>query len=212
MGAEGEKQKNEAPYRPLVTFDFDGTLTCKDSFLAFLAWRQGTLRYAMGLARLGAPLIAYASDRDRTRLKAQLVRTFLEGVARETLAEEAARFAAQCSRRLLRADAVRCWKAWQERGARLVIVTASPDIVVAPFARGLGAETLIATRLHFDADGRASGGLDGPNCRGPEKVNRLREAFGAQVRLDAAYGDSDGDKEMLAMSEEPAMRVFTGRP
>jgi phosphatidylglycerophosphatase C len=212
MGAKEVNTKEEAPYRPLVAFDFDGTLTCKDSFLAFLAWRHGPLRYASGLARLGGPLIAYVSDRDRARLKAQLVRVFLKGADRDSLAAEATEFAAGCSRRLLRADAVRCWKAWQGRGARLVIVTASPDIIVGPFARGLGAEALLGTRLHFDAEGRASGGLDGPNCRGPEKVVRLREAFGPEARLDAAYGDSDGDKEMLAMSEEPGMKVFTGRP
>jgi phosphatidylglycerophosphatase C len=41
-------------------------------------------------------------------------------------------------------------------------------------------------------------------------VRRLREVFGEDVRLEAAYGDSDGDREMLAMAEEQGMKVFNG--
>jgi phosphatidylglycerophosphatase C len=96
--------------------------------------------------------------------------------------------------------------------ARLVIVTASPEILVWPFARGLGAEALIGTRLAFTASDLASGELDGPNCRGVEKVARLREKFGEDVVLDAAYGDSDGDIAMLSLAETGGMKVFGGRP
>jgi phosphatidylglycerophosphatase C len=31
------------------------------------------------------------------------------------------------------------------------------------------------------------------------------------VRLAAAYGDTGGDTEMLAMADEPGFRVFTAR-
>ena len=141
-----------------------------------------------------------------------MVREFLSGVQRQSLTQDAERFAAAQSRRLLRPDAVRCWKLWQERGARLIIVTASPEILIAPFARGLGAERLIGTRLGFGTDGAVTGALDGPNCRGPEKVARLREAFGEDVRLEAAYGDSDGDTDMLTLSDQPGMKVFGERP
>jgi len=201
-----------APFRPIVAFDFDGTLTCRDSFLAFLAWRAGNARYALGMARLAKAAIAYGVDHDRGRLKAAMVREFLAGAPADALARDAERFAAAQSRRLLRPDAVRCWKLWQERAARLVIVTASPEILIAPFARGLGAERLIGTRLQLGPGGVVTGALDGPNCRGLEKVARLREAFGDEVRLEAAYGDSDGDIEMLALADEPGMKVFGERP
>ena len=41
-------------------------------------------------------------------------------------------------------------------------------------------------------------------------MRRLREAFGDDVRLEAAYGDTDGDTEMLALAEEQGMKVFNG--
>ncbi len=79
-------------------------------------------------------------------------------------------------------------------------------------AQALGADRLIGTRLVYDAEGRVAGALDGPNCRGAEKVRRLREALGREVRLVAAYGDTEGDRELLAAADQGFMKVFTGRP
>lgn len=211
MGNSEPARQDAAPFRPLVAFDFDGTLTSRDSFLAFLRWRFGGRRYALGMARLTGHALAYAVHRDRERLKAAAVREFLTGVPRAALEADAQRFAGEAGRALLRPDALRAWRRWQGEGARLVIVTASPETVVWPIARGLGADVLIGTKLAFDGDGRATGALDGANCRGSEKVRRLREAFGPDVRLEAAYGDTDGDKAMLALAEEQGMKVFNGK-
>jgi phosphatidylglycerophosphatase C len=200
----------QAAYRPLVAFDFDGTLTSRDSFIAFLRWRFGAAGYAAGALSLAPAAGRYVLDRDRGRLKAAATRRFLAGMPRAELEAWAQTFASERGRALLRPDAVRAWRRWQERGARLVIVTASPETLVAPIARGLGADLLIGTRLAFDSAGRVTGGFDGANCRGPEKVRRLQAAFGEDVRLEAAYGDTDGDREMLALAEEQGMKVFNG--
>ena len=204
--------QSNATFRPIVAFDFDGTLTCKDSFVAFLAWRAGVRRSVLGLARLTPAAIRYGLDHDRGVLKAAAIGEFLRGATRECLTDDARRFAAEHSADLLRPDALKCWKMWRDRDARLVIVTASPEILVAPFARGLGAERVIGTRLAFDAHDRVSGRLDGANCRGPEKIHRLAEVYGDDFQLAAAYGDSTGDREMLARAEESGLRVFGMRP
>ena len=198
--------------RPIVAFDFDGTLTVRDSFLAFLAWRGGKRKYAAGMRRLSPAALAYLRDKDRGRLKAAAVRVFLKGTPRAQLEAEAKTFAAQAAPRLLRPDALQVWRRWQAKGATLVIVTASPDITVAPFAHGLGASALLGTRLAFDGDDRVQGALAGENCRGEEKVRRLREMFGPDVRLAAAYGDTAGDYEMLQIATEKGYRIFSGRP
>ncbi|ACG78226.1 phosphoserine phosphatase [Phenylobacterium zucineum HLK1] len=197
---------------PVVAFDFDGTLTIKDSFTAFLKWRAGPLRWWLGCLRLAPAALAYLFHRDRGRIKAAAVRVFLRGVPHDRLESDARRFAADHARRLLRPDAVATWKRWRERGARIVIVTASPDIVVAPFGRGLGAHLILGTQLSFDAQNRVLGAFSGPNCRGAEKVVRLHEVFGPDLRLAAAYGDTSGDTEMLAIADEAGFRVFKGRP
>jgi phosphatidylglycerophosphatase C len=163
------------------------------------------------MAALAPAAARYLVDRDRGRIKAAAARRFLAGMTRGELERAAERFAAERGRGLLRPDAVRAWRRWQAKGARLVIVTATPDIVVAPFAKSLGADRLLGTRLVFDADDRVTGAFIGENCRGEEKVRRLREAFGADVKLDAAYGDTAGDREMLGLAEERGFRVFNGK-
>jgi phosphatidylglycerophosphatase C len=197
---------------PLVAFDFDGTLTTTDSFTAFLRWRVGGLAYYTDMLRLLPAAIRYLFHRDKGKLKAAAIRVYLRGLPRKVLEEEAAEFASVMAPLILRPDALKVWRRHRADGARMVIVTASPESIVAPFARGLGADLLIASQIAFDKDDRVGGGLYGRNCRGPEKVKRLREQFGADIRLTAAYGDTDGDKEMLDLSEQRFMRLFVGDP
>ena len=201
------------PQRPLVAFDFDGTLSFRDSFVAFLTWRTGLVRRTVGFALLSSALLAYLGHRDRGRLKAAAVRIHLKGLKRADLEADCNAFASSpLGRRLIRPDAEQCWRRWRDAGAELVIVTASPEEIVAPFAKRLGADRLIGTRLVFDAEDRVEGDLETPNCRGPEKVVRLQDVYGPDVHLTAAYGDSSGDREMLGLAGEEGYRVFTGRP
>jgi phosphatidylglycerophosphatase C len=197
---------------PIVAFDFDGTLTVRDSFTAFLRWRAGRARYANGLIRLLPAALHYLFHHDRGRLKAAAVGEFLRGVPRSRLEADARTFAEQHSRALLRPDAVAGWKRWRAQRVRLVIVTASPTLIVGPFARGLGAHGLIGTELAFDDQDRVTGAFTTPNCRGLEKVRRLRAAYGADVEIRAAYGDTRGDREMLKLAETSGYRVFRDRP
>jgi phosphatidylglycerophosphatase C len=205
-----ERQPPE--HRPVVAFDFDGTLTTRDSFTAFLAWRAGPLHYALGLLRLAPALGLYLLRRDRGRLKAATVREFLSGQSSERLAEQAQAFAQSRAARLLRPDALVAWTSWKTSGALMLIVTASPEILVEPFARSLGADGLIGTLLKIDGKGRLTGALDGENCRGAEKVRRISAQFGTDIALAAAYGDTSGDREMLQMATVRGYRVFKGKP
>lgn len=198
--------------RPIVAFDFDGTLTVRDSFIAFLKWRAGRRRYALGLARLLPAALAYLVHRDRGRIKAAAVREFLRGVSREQIEADAREFAERFSRSLLRPDAIAAWRRWRAEHVRLVIVTASPELTVAPFARGLGADAILGTGLAFDTQDRLTGGLSTPNCRGPEKVTRLTAAFGPDFEFKAAYGDTRGDREMIAAAQIKGYRVFKATP
>jgi len=212
MGIVQDLRQSTANGRVIVAFDFDGTLTIRDSFTEFLRWRAGPGAWALGLVKLAPALAAYAKDRDRGRIKAASVRQFLLGVNRQTLEAEAAAFADEIWPRFMRPDALEVWNDWGRRGAHRVIVTASPTTTVAPFARKLGAEALLGTEFVFDADDRITGDFVGPNCRGQEKVRRLKAAYGEDMTLTAAYGDTSGDTEMLAMAQQPGFRVFRQKP
>lgn len=210
MGSPGPVGQPPRADQPIVAFDFDGTLTVRDSFTAFLRWRAGAGGWWSGLARMAPDLAAYIGHQDRGRLKAASVREFLKGTPRTQLQADAEAFAGQVWPGFLRYDALACWKDWGARGAYRVIVTASPETTVAPFARRLEAEALLGTQLAFDADDRVTGSFASPNCRAAEKVRRLRAAFGDDMRLAAAYGDTTGDTEMLAFADEAGFRRFKG--
>jgi phosphatidylglycerophosphatase C len=211
MGSSEGFRHRVSPGTPVVAFDFDGTLTIRDSFTEFLRWRAGAGGWALGLIKLAPALASYARDRDRGRIKAASVKEFLRGVPRTQLEQDAEAYAGQVWPGFMRYDALACWKEWGAKGAHRVIVTASPETTVAPFAARLGAEALLGTPLVFDADDRVTGAFAGPNCRGEEKVRRLRAVYGEDVRLAAAYGDTSGDTEMLAIADQPRFRVFNER-
>jgi len=212
MGTLNGFRQSPAKGVPVVAFDFDGTLTIRDSFTAFLRWRAGPGAWALGLVKMAPAVAAYALDRDRGRIKAASVKEFLKGVSRSQLDADAERFAEQAWAGFMRPDALKVWNDWGARGAHRVIVTASPETTVAPFARRLGAEGLLGTHFAFDSDDRITGAFASPNCRGEEKVRRLRAAYGDDLHLTAAYGDTSGDTEMIAAADEKGFRVFTGRP
>lgn len=211
MGTDAPFRQTLRKDQAIVAFDFDGTLTVRDSFTEFLRWRAGAGGWALGLVKMAPALATYARDRDRGRIKAASVKEFLKGVPRAQLEQDAKAFAGQVWPGFMRYDALAVWKDWGAKGAHRVIVTASPETTVAPFARRLGAEALLGTPLVFDGDDRVTGAFASPNCRGEEKVRRLRAMYGDDVRLAAAYGDTSGDTEMLAIADAPGFRMFTAR-
>jgi phosphatidylglycerophosphatase C len=204
FGANGEKC--------VVAFDFDGTLTICDTFTDFLRWRAGPVGWLIGLVRLIPESCLWVFHRDRGRIKSAAARVYLGGVDETVLAQDAARFAELKWARMMRPDALACWREWGEKGVHRVIVTASPAITVAPFARQLGAENLLGTTMEFDSDNKVTGTFVGPNCRGPEKVRRLKVAYGDDVTIIAAYGDTSGDHAMLAAADLTGYQVFREKP
>lgn len=75
-----------------------------------------------------------------------------------------------------------------------VILSASYDIWITQFAKRLGVKVVIATKT--DSNGK----IVGKNCKGEEKVRRLREILPG-VKIRTAYGDSDSDKPILEQAE-----------
>jgi phosphatidylglycerophosphatase C len=64
---------------------------------------------------------------------------------------------------------------------------------------------VLCTEAVVGDDGRYTGAMVGANCRGPEKVRRLRAWMDEQGLGDAmlwAYGDSAGDRELLASADQ----------
>ena len=175
----------------IAAFDLDGTLTTRDCVVPFLRQVAGTPRLVAGVASHPIDVSRALVRRDRDAFKAP----------------RAVEFAAMVRTNWMRSDTVRSLDAHLQAGDQVVIVSASYAIYVEPLAVLLGAHQALATRLAVGADGRLTGELDGPNCRGPEKIRRLHDwldtTHGGRAMVDLiAYGDSPGDRELLADADE----------
>lgn len=186
----------------VAAFDVDGTLTRRDMFGPFLFAAFGPWRVGRALAR--HVLLA----RRRDDYKAAVVRTLFAGRPIAPLHEVAERFAAGAVPRRLRPGARELLAEHRRRGHRVVLVSASLTLYLDPIARRLGdIDGNVSTRLAVDGDG-FTGELDGGNCRGPTKASRMAAWLAAQgFARDAvtlvAYGNSAGDRELLAFADRP---------
>ncbi len=190
----------------VAAFDFDGTLITGGSvfgFLSSVAGRRAVLWASVTLA----PRLAYAGLVGGTvadRTKELLFERVLAGVPLGRADEVADTFAHRHLERHLRADVRRRFDWHRRRGDRVVIVSASPELYVRVAAEQLGADAVIATRLAVDDRQVLTGRYEGLNCRGEEKIQRLRRWID-QAHPDTervwAYGNSRGDLKMLAAAD-----------
>ena len=186
----------------VAAFDVDGTITTRDCVVPFMRRIAGARRIAPRLGLRPDRLLPVLAGRDRDRLKALAAAAAFRGKRYDELCAAGATFAEMVHARWLRSDTIDALQRHREHGDRTVLVSASFEVYLRPLAVLLGVDDVLATRLDV-RDGIVTGALDGPNCRGPEKVTRLHEWLGdrSAVRV-VAYGDSAGDREMLADADE----------
>ena len=192
----------------LSVFDFDGTLTRHDSFVPFLKFAFGTREFNRCMLRLALPSVRFLTRRlTRDELKAQLICTFLTGVEAKWIQDQAVNFCGLFWQHLMRPSGIKSVAAEVEAGAVVTLCSASPALVLQPFADRLGIK-LIGTQLEV-IDGLLTGRISGNNCRCQYKVLRLEAEYGPldQYRLKA-WGDTRGDHELLAAAQEAHWRHF----
>jgi phosphatidylglycerophosphatase C len=187
--------------KPVVAaFDFDGTLTRRDTLLPFLLYLLGgtvVLRHALVLS---PTLAGYALGLIRNDVaKERVLVQCLSGMEMDVLRQEGERFAALVLPGLLRNEALRRLEWHRQQGHRCVVISASLDLYVRPWAHQAGFDDVIATHLEMREDGRVTGRLAEGNCYGAEKLRRLEALLGTKDGyILHAYGDSRGDRELLA--------------
>lgn len=201
--------------RTVAAFDLDGTLSKRDTFLPFLRGLCGNLALLTALVAVGAPLTAAMIRNVNSRrgeLKDQLLTRLLKGMPEAEFTRAGQRFAHTIAASSgLRPEIYERWQHHSDAGHEVVLISASLEVYVSPLAHLLGGDAGLGTKLEVGADGRLTGHIDGPNCRGEEKVHRL-EAWLASTAAPGsdpddvevfAYGDSSGDDELLRRADHP---------
>lgn len=188
----------------VAAFDFDGTISYHDTLFYFLLNSHGVFRAFFNFTILLPVFIRYELGLlNRQQTKEKILEKFFFGTPIDRIKEMGKAFAATKLASHLRPNAMQRLKWHQEMGHRCILISASLDVYLEPWCKLNGFQDCITSKMQT-VSGLATGKLEGINCRGPEKVRRLQELLGPRKNYYLyAYGDSDGDKEMLEFSDAP---------
>lgn len=197
------------PRPTIAAFDVDGTITRRDCVVPFMRRVSSAFTVTRRLGVRPHLLVPALVRRDRDRVKELAAAAAFRGLSERDVQAAGREFARDVYDRWLRGDVVGRLRRHQADGDTTVFVSASFEAYLEPLAALLDVDGVIATRL-ASSDGVLTGSLDGANCRGPEKVRRLhvwldqhRGDLGGRDGLRVvAYGDSPGDRELLADADE----------
>ena len=199
-----------AETRKAAFFDVDGTLVRTNivhSF-AFYAMNQGTI---FGTAWHTAKTVAslpflWAADQANRKIFNEVFYEFYRGQSEDRLLLLAEELFDRVLRPAVYPGAPRLIEEARRAGCRVVLCTGALDFTVRRLAEHLGADDLIANRMHF-VDGFATGRVVPPIVEGAHKALAIRDyCIREELALDQsfAYSDSFSDYPMLAVVGHPA--------
>lgn len=192
----------------IAFFDFDGTITTKDTLLEFIKFSKGKFRFYTGFALNSPWLIALKLKLiSNQAAKERILTWFFRKSPLDEFQQTCDRFAAGIIPGLIRPKALREINILKEKGVPVVIVSASPENWIRPWT-GPNSIDLIATRLEA-RNNKLTGKIQGRNCHGTEKVQRINQTFHlSDYTAVYAYGDTTGDKPMLRLATNAFYKPF----
>jgi phosphatidylglycerophosphatase C len=189
----------------VAAFDFDGTLTWRDTLLPFLRRLLGTPRLLWVLFVCSPWLAGYVLRLiSNHRAKAVLLHASLAGLAQSDVE--------RCARAFVQHELPLQWRPWalrqlvqhQHLGHRCVIVSASTSPYMHLVGASLGVDAVLCTEMEV-VDGRYTGRMATANCHGEEKAQRLRTWLATlgegTTPVLHAYGDASGDLPLLRLAQ-----------
>ena len=191
--------------KKIYAFDFDGTLTTKDTLIEFIRYAKGSMALGLGFLRYAHLLVLMKLGLyPNYKAKQKVFAHFFKNTTLDDFNALCKAFAASSSH-LLRPNAIEAIDQAIKEESEVVIVSASVDNWVQPFFPQV---KVLGTQIEV-IDGKLTGRFLSKNCYGQEKVNRILSLYPNRQNYHlTAYGDSRGDKEMLAFADESYFKPF----
>lgn len=194
--------------KEIAFFDFDGTITKKDTMLELIRYCRGSLAFYAGLAFLSPSVVfmrlGFLSNK---AAKERMLRFFFGGMNEEQFNKLCTDFTVKKLPDLIRPAALEMIRSLKEQQVEIIVVSASAQNWVKPWCDAQGLQ-LIATCLETK-NGLLTGKITGNNCHGVEKVKRIKENFRLeQYQVIQCFGDTKGDRPMLALAHRAFYKPF----
>lgn len=192
----------------IALFDFDGTITRKDSLFDFIAFVKGERKLWVGMLALTPMLIQYKLNLlSNDEAKQRMLSYFFSGMDVQQFKKLGEEYALTKIDTIVRPKAMEQIVWHQAQGDTVVIVSASIRCWLDAWCKKHNI-MLISTELVKENE-KITGRFSTRNCYGKEKVQRLKESFDLKsYQYIYAYGDSAGDKELLALADEKNYQPF----
>jgi len=162
--------------RRIAFFDFDGTITDRDTLIEIFRYTYGSFRCNLGFILNSPVLIAYKLGLVSNQFAKEIMLTYFFGTMKaDRFRQQCDDFARTVLPGFIRPKALEEIKKLQAAGAEVVIVSASAGDWIKAWANSLGV-ALIATNLEVKND-IVTGKINGRNCYGEEKIRRITNIY-----------------------------------
>ena len=192
----------------IAAFDFDGTIIKRDSLFVFIWYAVSIKRIVLSTLKVMPYLVLYKLKViPNFKAKEKLFTALFKGVSIADFNTLCKDFATVIQR-IVKPEALDKIEWHRQNGHEIVIISASVENWIIPWATLNGIDTVLATQIQV-IEGLITGKFLSKNCHGAEKVNRLLQHLPDRENYVLyAYGDSSGDKDLLQFADHKFYRVF----
>ncbi len=192
----------------LEIYDFDGTITNKDSFLEFLKFMKGRKKYYFFITLISPAILLYfIGIIPNWKLKEFFLSVFLKNTPIEEYNRKCNIFAEKVLPGIIKKQALQNIINGKSTNNKIIIVSASLENYIARWAENYDIQ-VVATKVDVK-NGKLTGRINGKNCYGKEKVIRLKRNINIRDFDEiSVYGDSKGDKELLSIATKRFYKYF----
>lgn len=193
--------------KKLYCFDFDGTLTYKDTMFMYLKFYNPAKYHIQFLRHVPLFILLKLRLAQTEKVKKSFIGSILKGQSQEKIEKKSQQFFEHNYPKIVRENALDFINNMDRNNTQSLLVTASLDIWAKPFANAFQMQ-LVSTRAEFK-NGVFTGNFIGKNCNGKEKLERIKEEINNK-KYDKiiAFGDTSGDKPMLKWANEGHYQFF----
>ncbi|MGL5477527.1 MAG: HAD-IB family hydrolase [Clostridium sp.] len=197
----------------LAIFDVDFTITRKETLMQFFKFMihkdKKNIKFLPRAIFSGA--LYGLKIYDEKKVKQSFLK-FIDGIEEKDLENTVKEFYEEVLEKILYKDAIDMMKKLKKEGYKIYLISASPEFYLNEFYKIKEVDRVIGTKFKFSS-GKFTRMMDGSNCKGEEKVIRLKEVLkkeNIQVDFKNSYmfSDSLSDKPLLDLVGKPYLINF----
>lgn len=192
----------------IAVFDFDGTLTTKDSFLRFILFAAPWYKILGSVMVFPVVIFYFLGLVSNNTAKERVFSYFFGGISSKQFRKISEEFSIKRLGAIIRKIALEKAMWHKNQGHKLVIASASMEDWIRPWAKNHGFDDVIATMPEIK-DNKLTGKFSGKNCSGEEKLRRFLNKYPDREKYFIyAYSDSKKDKPLLTLVDASFLKNF----